>query len=311
MSTARIGDVSAERVAAAVVTYNRAVEIGTSIDALLGQSVVPAAIIVVDNASSDGTAELIRARYPSVVLVPMTENSGAAGGFAEALRVSAQLGYEWTWTFNDDDVPDPSALDVLLRAMPSLSDRTAVVGCARRGEGGEHWSLGAIWANRHREVPYTGQTDVLELDVLTFSGALVSTRATAAVGVPRPDFFMMAEDLEYCLRLRRAGWLIAVVPIPLVTARAMGSTGGAPAWRCYYQTRNHLLMAIEHRSVGEVSWWGLRTAKFVASNALRGPAGRRRVRARVRGAWDGARGVSGRTIDPPAPAQVGAPLGTT
>jgi GT2 family glycosyltransferase len=108
----------------------------------------------------------------------------------------------------------------------------------------------------------------------------------------------MVEDLEYCLRARRAGWNVHVVPRPLVTAHALGSVGNAPPWRGYYQTRNQLAMTLEHRSIRELWWWCVRNAKFCAGAFRSGDQPVERLRLRALGAWHGARGVSGRTIAP-------------
>lgn len=298
MSTGRVGDVSADRVAAAVVTYDRVAEIGRVVDALLRQVVAPGAIIVVDNGSSDGTAELVRARYPSVVLVRVEDNCGAAGGFAEAMRAGARLGYDWTWVFNDDDIPDRSALAQLLSALRCLPERTGMLACARRDDSGGVHSLGGRWTGRQHEVHRSaGLVAPVGVDVVAFSGTLVSTELVRDIGLPQEDFFMMMEELDFCLRARDAGWSIAVHPAPMATSRNLGSRGSSPAWRGYYQTRNHLLMVRRRRSLDEGGWWIVRTLKFLLASLVARDQKGRRIVLRLRGARDGLLGVTGRTVD--------------
>ena len=293
-----IDQVRADKVAAAIVTYNRVDVLDASLAAIRGQSTPPGAVIVVDNASSDGTAEIVHQRFPDVTLVSMPDNTGAAGGFARALEEAAERGYEWTWIFNDDDVPDPAALQTMLAELAKLSTRTGVLACVRRGSDGNLHSPGALWRHRLREISYDQSGATLAADIVTFSGTLIATRLVADIGLPRADFFMMMEDQEFCLRARRAGWAIGVVSVPLVKSMNIGSVGQAPPWRGYYQTRNHLLMALDRRSAFEIYWWGVRTAKLSLAALVSGSNGPSRAGSRLRGAWHGLRGVTGRTVTP-------------
>jgi GT2 family glycosyltransferase len=287
------------RVAAAVVTYNRRDVLRSSLAALHTQTRPLDDIIVVDNGSSDGTAEMVAAEFPAVRIVPMSENTGAAGGFAECLREGEARGHDWAWVFNDDDTPAPDALATMLDAAAHVSPRAGIIACGRTDGAGGFYPLGAHWNGRHQHVPLTDPAGApFRLDVVTFSGTLVASQLVRDIGVPRTDFFMMVEDLEYCLRARRAGWNVHVVPRPLVTSHTLGSVGHAPPWRGYYQTRNQLTMTLEHRSIRELWWWCVRNAKFCAGAFRSGDQPVERLRLRALGAWHGARGVSGRTIAP-------------
>jgi rhamnopyranosyl-N-acetylglucosaminyl-diphospho-decaprenol beta-1,3/1,4-galactofuranosyltransferase len=271
-----------------------------SLTALIDQSRPLDAIFVVDNASSDGTADMVVREFPTVQLIRLPENTGAAGGFAAGLDLAVVQGYDWVWLFNDDDVAVPEALGLLLGSAEDLPVRTGIVACARRGADGESHPLGAKWKGRQvviRSADDSGQP--LPVDVVAFSGALVSTDAVRTVGVPRADFFMMVEELEYCLRVRRAGWGIYVLPRVLATSHNLGSVGMAAPWRGYYQTRNQLAMSLERRSVRELFWWSVRTAKFCVGAIRVGDRPLARIRLRTLGAWHAVRRVSGRTITPP------------
>lgn len=301
-------EATAVRVAAAVPTYNRREVLRKSLTGLLAQSRPLDEVIVVDNASSDGTAEMVAAEFPSVRLVSMPENTGPGGGYAAGLREAEARGHDWIWVFNDDDVPDTNALAVMLDAVAGLPATTGIVGCGRRDASGAPYMLGARWKNRHVPLP---PTDVhgppLAVDVLSFSGSLMSAELVRDIGLPRTDYFMMVEDLEYCLRARRASWSVYVLPQPLTISLNLGSVGQAPPWRGYYQTRNQLAMSLEHRSVPELWWWAVRNVKFVAG-ALRSDRRAERLRLRALGAWHGIRGVRGRTV-PPSTSAATAPVG--
>jgi rhamnopyranosyl-N-acetylglucosaminyl-diphospho-decaprenol beta-1,3/1,4-galactofuranosyltransferase len=290
------------RVAAAVATYNRRDVLRSSLTALQTQTRPLDDIIVVDNGSGDGTAEMVAAEFPAVQLVRKSENTGAAGGFAQGLREGEAQGHDWVWVFNDDDAPTPDALATMLDAAAQLPCDAGIIACGRIDGAGNSCPLGAHWSGRHRHVPLTDHTGApFPLDVVTFSGSLVASRLVRDIGVPRTDFFMMVEDLEYCLRARRTGWDVYALPRPLVTSLTLGSVGHAPPWRGYYQTRNQLVMTLEHRSIRELWWWGVRNAKFCVGALRSRDQPVERLRLRALGAWHGARGVSGRTIAPISP----------
>jgi GT2 family glycosyltransferase len=321
----RVGDAPAAtdqpaRVAAVVVTYNRREALRSALVGILAQSRPVNEVIVVDNASTDGTAAMVEADFPSVRLVRMDDNTGAAGGMAEGLRAGVAAGHDWVWLFDDDDIPDRTALEALLDAVDDLPQGTGVVGCARVGDGGRPLRLGLRWRRGHPvasptvslaassiespEVPPIADhapghvAPPVPLDVVSLSCTLVSVPLVQAIGLPRPGYFVMFEDTEYVLRARRAGWQVYALPTVLATSRNMGSADRSPPWRGYYQTRNQLAMALEHRSPREVGWWAVRTAKLSVGAVLGGDRPAERIRLRVLGAWHGLRGIDGRVIEP-------------
>ncbi len=104
------------RVVAVVVTYNRRDLLAEALSAVLGQSRAPDAVIVMDNASTDGTAEMVRARFPSVRLAAARRNTGGAGGFAYGLALALAEAADLVWLMDDDTVPEPGALRAMLDA---------------------------------------------------------------------------------------------------------------------------------------------------------------------------------------------------
>src|SRR3954466_11680448 len=95
----------AHSVCAVVVTYNRRNLLARCLDHLERQSHPPDRILVVDNASTDGTAELLAAR-DGIEVMRMRENRGGAGGFERGLEHAYAGGYEWIWLLDDDTFAD-------------------------------------------------------------------------------------------------------------------------------------------------------------------------------------------------------------
>ena len=143
---------------AAIVTYNRKDVLRSLLTALDTQTRPLDEIIVVDNGSGDGTAEMIGADFPSIRLLPMSENTGAAGGFAAGLCEGVGRGHDWVWVFNDDDSPSPGALAAMLDAAAELPPGAGVIACGRNDGTGGSYTLGSHWRGRHHHVLSTDHT---------------------------------------------------------------------------------------------------------------------------------------------------------
>ena len=102
------------KVLAVVVTHNRRELLARCLDHLLAQRDVPLDLLVVNNASTDGTVEMLSARGIDVVT---QENVGSAGGWHRGIEEAQVRGYEAVWLMDDDGFPDPAALGVLVTTL--------------------------------------------------------------------------------------------------------------------------------------------------------------------------------------------------
>ena len=110
-----------ERVAAVVVTYNRKELLARCIEALLGQQNAVCDILIVDNASTDGTGAYLAAlNEPRVHSRSTGANLGGAGGFNFGIRWAVEAGYDLVWIMDDDTLPHPDSLAQLLAAHTIL-----------------------------------------------------------------------------------------------------------------------------------------------------------------------------------------------
>jgi rhamnopyranosyl-N-acetylglucosaminyl-diphospho-decaprenol beta-1,3/1,4-galactofuranosyltransferase len=193
-------------VVAAVVTHNRRQLLGECIDAIGAQTVPVERLIVIDNASSDGTAEMLRER--GVEHVRLERNAGGAGGFSEAVLRGRETGCSWLWLMDDDSEPRPDALERLLAAPPASDP--GVASLAPKVE----YANGEIDVNQRghfrRRLRYLEPARYKEgghpaIGYMSFVGSLVRADAARAIDPPRADFFVWGDDVEYSLRLASQG----------------------------------------------------------------------------------------------------------
>ena len=117
----------ADRVAVVVVTYNRKALLVECLEALLNQTHAPERILVIDNAATDGTPELLAQmgllNEPSIWYQRLEENLGGAGGFEIGMRLAySHLDCDWFWLMDDDTIPTPAALE---RGPPPKKETTS------------------------------------------------------------------------------------------------------------------------------------------------------------------------------------------
>ncbi|ABF44084.1 glycosyl transferase, family 2 (plasmid) [Deinococcus geothermalis DSM 11300] len=236
-------------VCAVIVTYNRKDKLVKCLQRLRASTVAPQRVLIVDNASTDGTPELVRRLFPEFGLLVLEHNVGGSGGFEVGMRRAYASGYDYVWLFDDDAYVAPDCLQRLLDhahegdvIVPIQIDQTG------RKYGIYNWNNGLV------EVDKASQP-VIPVDIFAFVGPLIHRRVIARVGFPRSDFFISADDTEYALRIKNAGLkgicvLDAVfyhdyggrtVQVKRLGRVSIRST--QPAWKNYYNIRNEILMA--------------------------------------------------------------------
>ena len=240
--------------ASVTIAYNAAQSLPRQMDALLDQTHPLQEIVVVDNASTDGTRDLLAEQYPQVTVLSMKENLGAAGAWAQGLSYAAlKKGHDWVWTFDHDSVPEANSLESLLAGLRELRELGKEVGmvvpmAVHRETATQYppylWHHGSV---KPRAEQMRGP--IWFADIAMASGSLVKREVVQEVGVPRADFFMDIFDFEYCLRIRSQGYKIAVIS-GAVMSHEIGNTRkvnllgyerlwmNQPPWREYYICRN-------------------------------------------------------------------------
>lgn len=234
------------RVVAVVVAYNRRELLAEVLAGLHAQWRAVDAIVVVDNASTDGSADVARAVAPGATLLELSENTGGAGGFAVGMAAAvSRHDPDWIWVMDDDTVPEAGALAALLTAVEGYpgKDLTAVGSRVVWTDGSEHPM------NTPRPNPFASATERRAAAAvhsrparsLSFVSSMYRADAVVRDGFPIVDYFLWNDDFEFSARLLRRGTGLSVDrSIVVHKTKALASTDVDPGPRFRLEVRNKI-----------------------------------------------------------------------
>lgn len=261
---------SLESVCAVVVTYNRKSMLLENLRSLLSQSRSLDAIIIVDNASTDGTQrELMEQGYidtelpqkkttPGIMIsekisesvkiinIHSDENLGGAGGFRIGCDIAHQRGYDWIWIMDDDAEPTPDCLSKLLEctalhpSTPFFAPRIV----HQTGSPQYYHHKKRIDLLRCKELTLRGieiNRDY-DLEATAFVGPLIRASTIEKIGLPDASYFIWLDDLEYTYRLTRTFGKGVLVSGAIIVHKDIQSIGTSLNfnWKTYYAIRNSI-----------------------------------------------------------------------
>ena len=140
---------------------------------------------------------------------------------------------------------------------------------------------------------------MIEVNFTVFSGLLIKSQVFKAIGVPVGDFFMMCDDLEFCMRAVKNGFKIGIIDLDMHEALHLGSVSSSTStiWRSYYQSRNRILILKRQMSLYNFLDCIIWETKFLYSSLINNSP-LKRIRYRLLGIFDGIIGRKGFTVDP-------------
>jgi rhamnopyranosyl-N-acetylglucosaminyl-diphospho-decaprenol beta-1,3/1,4-galactofuranosyltransferase len=291
-----------ERVCAVVVTYNRVTLLRECLAALYAQTLPVDHVLVVNNASTDKTNQVVSAEFAHAQLLNLPENVGGAGGFHEGMKWAFEHGYDWIWIMDDDGRPAPDCLQQLMRFRQ--------LGCVlipvERNSAGVDSSIG-VWRGRVMDVSMA-QANTLGHFLFAFVGPLLPRQVIARAGLPIKEFFIWFDDVEYALRLKRLGLQNRVID-RAVMHHNFGQNHEVrflwrrkirvyhPPWKVYYGARNALYTLTRlSRDQRSLRCYFLDQFRYLLGDLLYEKERWTFVRMRLRGMWDGALGRLGKLV---------------
>ncbi|QQA45077.1 glycosyltransferase [Pelagovum pacificum] len=251
------------RLAAIVVTYNRLDQLTRTVERLLAAPEAHLArLLVVDNASTDGTAAWLAAQAdPRLEVLRLEVNGGGAGGFEAGMRhLRDGMDPDWYLLMDDDGRPAPGALAAFHGNDRSSREGWAAAVTYPSGaicEMNRPW-VNPFWHGRAfltaltkgragyhlSDAAYEADTPT-PIDGTSFVGLFLSRDAVEKAGLPDPRLFLYGDDVLYTLSLTALGGRIAFDPALRFEHDTLPFSPGTeplrPLWKVYYYQRNLLL----------------------------------------------------------------------
>ena len=222
---------------------------------------VPHQIIVVDNASNDGTVDLIRQTWPSLQIIEMGFNAGFSAANNAAIHASQS---ELVLLLNSDTMPPSSSIDNLVSALDTNSDVAAVGPRLVNLRGQIELSFGRMispWNEARQKLLTLGTTKQLSLfttwlkqkahtshypDWVSGACMLVKRRDGDAVGWLNERYFLYTEDVDFCAALRASGRRILFTPTAEIVHIGRQSGLKTPLATRHLYRKSHLAFYAKH-----------------------------------------------------------------
>jgi GT2 family glycosyltransferase len=232
----------------------------------------PHRVLVVDNASDDGTADLLAAEWPHLQVIRTPWNLGFAGGVAAGL---ARVDAPFVALLNDDAVAEPGWLAALVQALAERPAAAAATSLVLLQDGASVNNAGNVLVadlyGADRALGADPATVREPAEVFGFSGgaALVRTAAVREVGGMAAELFLYYEDTDLSWRLRLSGHDIVYVPGARVQHRHSASSNQSSRLFARYNERNRLLVLLRCAPLGTAIWQLIKFVLVTISLTLR------------------------------------------
>ncbi|MFT3909266.1 MAG: glycosyltransferase [Ferruginibacter sp.] len=225
-----------EKVIALIVSHNRQTLLSECVSALRNQSRKPDAILVINNGSTDNTAEWLRSQ-PDILHITQ-ENEGPGHAFSTAINWAYKNGYSWMWCMDDDGYPQKDALQNLLNV--DTPDRS-LLNCAVINKEDKR---SFVWKTKNYKTIDEVNEPLIKGFGHPFNGTLIHRAIVEKVGTPKPGLFLWGDETEYYYRVVKK----YQIPIYTVTNSIHYHPAAAfsykkdwdfkSSWKIYFYVRN-------------------------------------------------------------------------
>lgn len=265
---------------AITLNWNRPDDTVDCLSTLSAQTYGNLRLLVVDNGSVDDSVALLQDRFPGVEVLASAENRGFAGGANLGLHRALAAGADHVFLLNNDTLVDPQAIAQLVsHVQPDVGILAPVIYYA--GDPTRIWSAGGrvrFWlldkyGDREGDIDVGPWPETVEQDFVTGCGMLLSRSLLESVGLFDERFFMYYEDFDLCLRARRAGFRLLLVPAARMWHQVARSSGGRDTVNeRYWMGRSSVILFRKHARGAQwlaIGPWRLASAARTTLRLLR------------------------------------------
>ncbi len=207
------------------------------------------AIVVVDNGSTDGSVEAIRASFPHITLLQTGQNLGYAGGNNAGIEWALKEGFPYILILNNDTVVSPDLITQFLRGFEKQPDAGILGGKILLYSDPKILDhLGGMWNQEKGAFDFIGQRapasewqEMIPLDYVCGAAIMVKRTVFETVGLFDPRFFLFWEESDLCFRARKAGFGVYYCPEAELRHKVSASFVGGKPHTSYFFWRNKLL----------------------------------------------------------------------
>lgn len=192
-----------QRIAAVVVTFNRLTLLQQCINALQSQTKPPDEIIVVNNGSTDATADWLSIQKNITVITQ--PNAGSSGGQYTGIQYAINNNFDWTWCMDDDTIASENALQQLTSSNYFNDTSSFLCSTVLWKDDTLHKMNRPLLMAGYYEEAFHANLPSSEVIYCSFVSILINTKAVKVAGYPLKKMFIWYDDLEYTIRLRKYG----------------------------------------------------------------------------------------------------------
>jgi hypothetical protein len=278
------------------------------IDSLLSGKVIPWRIIVVDNGSTDDSADLIAKKFPFIQFIRNKENLGFTVANNQGIRQLLSDGANYVWVLNSDTIVDENCLEELLKAAKSYPDIVCFSGKIYYDSRPDRiWYAGGYRHRVHLGAKHRGEREIdqgiydeiEEVEFISGCCMFFPSWALMRLGLFVDGYFGYSEDSEWCWRAEKEGRKLLYVPSATlkhcVSALVQKNTGdpkrkGSGAFASYLKARNHFWTIRRHATPFHKKFLALSVLLCLAFKTMTIRTKNRQwpeIRATVKGVWHG------------------------
>lgn len=237
------------KIAIVLCTFNRIDCLRIALQKYEDQTVKPDFMVIVNNASTDGTKEYLdswkeKTSFFKKVVIHNEQNLGGSGGFSRGVEEALKLDCDYMFLADDDAYAETKVLEELHKADTYLKKKqvnvaalcTAIYNGANRELSHRCIVKQGVFNVKFDWVPEQVYSKRLfKVDIFTFVGAYIKKSVVEKIGLPKTQYFIYYDDAEYCMRIREYGEIYCVPGS--IMHHDIGNDRRS-SWKDYYDTRN-------------------------------------------------------------------------